>query len=202
MKILTGDTYKLNGACQYGYTRDGQKITIEPYETIIKIRENFWDRIKLRNMWRIFGTFTEVDIDQSIIDRYFSKQEKIRMRDATKEELEGVDNYIESISKPTGVNFFDEIEDTKMTEAEIRYYQRTHMLNPDCLTVPTINTKCPINYDLDECSSKEYGYECRTCVNYNPLRMLYEKEKNGVKLGVPIEVVLDDAIVQFEKLSR
>lgn len=108
MKILTGNTYKLNGACQYGYTRDGQKITIEPYETIIKIRENFWDRIKLRNMWRIFGTFTEVDIDQSIIDRYFTKQEKIKMRDATKEELEDVDNYIKSISKPTGVNFFDE----------------------------------------------------------------------------------------------
>lgn len=30
------------------------------------------------------------------------------MRDATKEELESVDNYIKSISKPTGVNFFDE----------------------------------------------------------------------------------------------
>ena len=30
------------------------------------------------------------------------------MRDATKEELEGVDNYIKNISKPTGINFFDE----------------------------------------------------------------------------------------------
>ena len=30
------------------------------------------------------------------------------MRDATKEELESVDNYIKSISKPTGVNFFDD----------------------------------------------------------------------------------------------
>lgn len=197
MKILTSDTYKLNGACQYGYTRDGQKVTIEPYETIIKIRENFWDRIKVRNMWRIFGTFTEVDIDQSIIDRYFTKQEKIMMRDATKEELECVDNYIKSISKPTGVNFFDEIEDTKMTEAEIRYYQRTHMVYYP--TVPSLSTKCPLNYDLAECSSKEYGYECRTCANYNLLRMLYEKEKNGVKLGVPTEVVLDDARIQLEK---
>lgn len=74
MKILIGDTYKLNGACQYGYTRDGEKITIEPYETIVKVRDNCADRIKLRNMWRIFGTFTEVDIDQSIIDRYFVKE--------------------------------------------------------------------------------------------------------------------------------
>lgn len=89
-----------------------------------------------------------------------------------------------------------------MTEKEVRYYQRTHMLNPYCTTVPTFNTNCPLNYNLAECSSKEYGYECRTCANYNPLRMLYEKEKNGVKLGVPIEVVLDDAIVQFEKLSK
>lgn len=30
------------------------------------------------------------------------------MKDATKEELETVDNYIKSISKSTGVNFFDE----------------------------------------------------------------------------------------------
>lgn len=30
------------------------------------------------------------------------------MRDATKEELEAVDNYIKSISKSTSVNFFDE----------------------------------------------------------------------------------------------
>lgn len=29
------------------------------------------------------------------------------MREATKEEMESVDNYIASISKPTGVNFFD-----------------------------------------------------------------------------------------------
>ena len=28
------------------------------------------------------------------------------MRDATKEELEGVDQYIQSISKPTGIDFF------------------------------------------------------------------------------------------------
>ena len=73
MKVITGDAYKLDGACQYGITRDGKRITIEPYETVIKIKENFWDKVKLRNMWRIFGTFTEVDIDKSIIDRYFIK---------------------------------------------------------------------------------------------------------------------------------
>ena len=30
MKIKVGDKYKLNGACQYGYTRDGIKIVIDP----------------------------------------------------------------------------------------------------------------------------------------------------------------------------
>ena len=83
-----------------------------------------------------------------------------------------------------------------MTEAEIIYYQRMHM--PYYPTVPSLSINCPIKYNLDECSSKEYGYECRTCVNYNPLRMLYEKEKNGVKLGVPIEVVLADAKIQLD----
>lgn len=84
MKIMTGDAYRLNGAYQYGFTRDGKRITIEPYETVIKIKENFWDKVRLRNMWRIFGTFTEVDIDQSIIDRYFVKKEKVKMRETSK----------------------------------------------------------------------------------------------------------------------
>ena len=34
------------------------------------------------------------------------------MRDATKEEQESVKNYIESISKPTGFNFYDEAQPT------------------------------------------------------------------------------------------
>lgn len=83
-----------------------------------------------------------------------------------------------------------------MTEKEIITYQRTHILYYPKVSSLSIN--CPIKYDFDECSSKEYGYECRTCVNYNPLRMLYEKEKNGVKLGVPIEVVLADAKIQLD----
>lgn len=70
-KINIGDVYKLNGACQYGVTRDGRKITIEPYESIVKIKENLWDKLKFRNMWRIFGTSTEVDIAPDIIKRYF-----------------------------------------------------------------------------------------------------------------------------------
>lgn len=32
------------------------------------------------------------------------------MRDATKEEIESVDNYIKSISKSTGINFFALLE--------------------------------------------------------------------------------------------
>ena len=67
---------------------------------------------------------------------------------------------------------------------------------------PSLSTNCPLlNYNLSECSSKEYGYECRTCINYNPLRMLYEKETNGVKLGVSIEVIMDDARFNWRKLS-
>lgn len=44
------------------------------------------------------------------------------MREATKEERESVDNYIKSISKPTGVNFFDEMNKTthKLDYSELR----------------------------------------------------------------------------------
>ena len=69
------------------------------------------------------------------------------------------------------------------------YYPRT----------PSLDTKCPVGYDLFKCSSKEYGMRCRTCANYNPLRMLYEKElKPGIKLGVPLQVLLSDAKIQLE----
>lgn len=40
---------------------------------------------------------------------------------------------------------------------------------------------------------------CRTCANYNPLRMLYEKElKPRINLRVPLQVFLDDTMIQLE----
>lgn len=76
MKIKVGDKYKLNGACQYGYTRDGTKIVIDPYNIVIKIRDNFSDHLKLRSMWRLAETGWEIDIDNSIIERYFVKEDE------------------------------------------------------------------------------------------------------------------------------
>lgn len=65
--------------------------------------------------------------------------------------------------------------------------------------IPSINTKCPVGYDWFKCSSKKQGMCCRTCANYNPLRMLYEKElKPGIKLGVPLQVLLDDVKIQLD----
>lgn len=39
------------------------------------------------------------------------------MRDATKEELESVDRYIKSISKPTGLNFFAILENGNIIQS-------------------------------------------------------------------------------------
>lgn len=84
-----------------------------------------------------------------------------------------------------------------MTENEIKQYKQTHILYYP--TVPQLKTKCPINYDYNKCSSKEFEMCCRTCKNYNPLRMLYEKEVNKeIKFGVPIEILLSDAKIQLE----
>lgn len=64
---------------------------------------------------------------------------------------------------------------------------------------PSLDAKCPVEYDYLNCSSKKYGMSCRTCVNYNPLRMLYEKElKPGIMLKVPLQVLLDDAKIQLD----
>lgn len=75
MKYKIGDIYFLDGACQYGTTRDGEIITIQPNEKIEKIRSNFADILKLRNMWKILESGMEVDIDKSIIERYYRKSE-------------------------------------------------------------------------------------------------------------------------------
>ena len=89
-----------------------------------------------------------------------------------------------------------------MTKEDIRQYQRDNPVYYP--TVPTLRTKCPVDYDWDNCSSKECNMRCRTCVNYNPLRMLYElhNQKENIQLSVPMEVILDDAKFQLEHPSR
>ena len=93
-------------------------------------------------------------------------------------------------------------EVVNITKEYIRQYQRDNPVYYP--TVPTLKTKCPVNYDCDACSSKEYNMRCRTCANYNPLRMLYElhNQKEKIQLSVPMEVILDDAKIQLEHPSR
>jgi len=62
-----------------------------------------------------------------------------------------------------------------------------------------LDTKCPVGYDWIKCPYKEHEVYCRTCVNYNPLRMLYEKELNSrIILNIPIQVLLNDAKIQLK----
>lgn len=74
MKI--GDKYMLDGASQYGITREGKEITIPPFSVVEKIRDNFADKLKFRNMFVVCETGQEVDISQSIIERYFIPEKK------------------------------------------------------------------------------------------------------------------------------
>ena len=66
-----GRRYFLDGASQNGETRDGVNVIIPPNAVIVKVRDNFADRIKLRNMFAMESTGQEISIDQSIIERYF-----------------------------------------------------------------------------------------------------------------------------------
>lgn len=90
-----------------------------------------------------------------------------------------------------------EFADQEMEQEDIKKYQMEHPLYYP--TTPSLNTQCPVSYDFLKCSSKEYGMCCRTCVNYNPLRMLYEKElKPGIMLRVPLQILLADAKIQLD----
>ena len=70
-----GKRYFLDGASQCGETREGKKVTILPYATVIKVRDNFVDKLKMRNMFVIEDTCQEIDIDTSIVERYFREKE-------------------------------------------------------------------------------------------------------------------------------
>lgn len=76
MRVRVGDRYTLDGSCQYGYTRDCIKIVINPYDTVIKIKDTFSDRLRLRSMYRLGDTGWEISIDNSIINRYFVREDE------------------------------------------------------------------------------------------------------------------------------
>lgn len=107
------------------------------------------------------------------------------------------EDIFDSDEEPQRFKIRIEYADEGMTQEDIKKYQMEHLVNyPMTLS---LYTKCPVGYDYLKCSSKEYGMSCRTCVNYNPLRMLYEKElKPGVMLKVPLQVLLDDAKIQLD----
>lgn len=70
-KMMVGDKYILSGASQLGVTREGKEVKIPPLSVIEKIRDNFADKLKFRNMFVLCKTGQEIDISQSIIERYF-----------------------------------------------------------------------------------------------------------------------------------
>lgn len=89
-----------------------------------------------------------------------------------------------------------EYTDKDMSQEDIKKYQMEHKVYYP--RTPSLNTYCPVKYDWYKCSSSGYGMCCRTCANYNPLRMLYEKEINpGIVFGVPLQVLLADAKIQL-----
>ena len=90
-----------------------------------------------------------------------------------------------------------EFADQEMRQEDIKQYQMEHSLYYP--TAPSLNTECPVRYDWLKCSSNSCGMCCRTCANYNPLRMLYQKELTpGIMFGVPLQVLLADAKIQLE----
>lgn len=70
-KMMVGDKYILNGASQLGVTREGEEVKIPSFSIIEKIRDNFADKLKFRNMFVLCKTGQEIDVSQSIIERYF-----------------------------------------------------------------------------------------------------------------------------------
>lgn len=79
-----------------------------------------------------------------------------------------------------------------MTKEEVLDYQKRYPLYHSMIRC--LYARCPIHYDYDNCSFKEYGMTCRTCIYYNPVLILCElNDKEKIRtLSIPMAVLLDD----------
>lgn len=75
------------------------------------------------------------------------------MRKATKEEKDSVNRYIESISKSTGVNFYDKEDDI----VKIIYNNLNYMYCDNCRCNSEIE-KDSYEYGCDDCHRKYNGW--------------------------------------------
>lgn len=82
------------------------------------------------------------------------------------------------------------------------YYTRFKRDNPTYYpaTPSYAKTVCPVDYCLENCSSFDEGYCCRTCANYNPVRILIDYKNN--ETGVPFGVLYEDAQTQLKNFVR
>lgn len=89
--------------------------------------------------------------------RWLGKDElrafEFSMRKATKEEKDSVNKYIESISKVTGVNFYDKEDDV----AKIIYDNLNYMYCDNCRCNSEIE-KDSCEYGCDDCHRKYNGW--------------------------------------------
>lgn len=89
--------------------------------------------------------------------RWLGKDElrafEFSMREATKEEKDSVNRYVESISKSTGVNFYDKEDDV----AKIIYDNLNYMYCDNCICNSEIE-KYSCEYGCDDCHRKYNGW--------------------------------------------
>lgn len=89
--------------------------------------------------------------------RWLGKDElrafEFSMREATKEEKDSVNRYVESISKSTGVNFYDKEDDV----AKIIYDNMNYMYCDNCRCNSEIE-KDSCEYGCDDCHRKYNGW--------------------------------------------
>lgn len=79
------------------------------------------------------------------------------------------------------------LEDEDRVYAFIKTNPLYYGASPDLTKV-----QCSIYWNINRCSSKEYGYTCRTCVNYNPFEILKRIVKEDMKCNIPIDVLFMD----------
>jgi hypothetical protein len=60
-----------------------------------------------------------------------------------------------------------------------------------------VDFKCPVNYDINNCSSKEYGLACKTCFHMD-FRKIYEECWN--KFGATFQIMI--CLEEFSELQK
>ena len=150
---------------------------------------------RINDIRRIYARYVEIvtENENEALDMAIKALEQEPMRDATPEERESIDKYIKSISKPTGVDFWNSEQEPmrEFTEEETKAYSKAldemykptgfNVFNEPCedavsrqAVIDAICKICAVEAKPSECKYKKGLFG--GCIEYEAIKVIPSAE--------------------------